>query len=74
MAEPSGHLELTWTNKPLRLLAHEDDSYEWVPPSDSRVAEVRLLIDAGTAGDVHADAGRANKDPDAAVLRAPERT
>jgi adenine-specific DNA-methyltransferase len=60
MATPSGRLELTWTNKPLRLLAHEDDSYEWVPPSDYRVAEVRLLNDAGTAGDVHADAERAN--------------
>jgi len=48
-----GRLELTWTNKPLRLLAHEDGSYEWVPPSDYRVAEVRLLHDAGTVGDVH---------------------
>jgi len=38
-----GRLELTWTNKPLRLLAHEDGSYQWVPPSDYRVAEVRLL-------------------------------
>ncbi len=32
-----GRLELTWTNKPLRLLAHEDGSYEWVSPSDYRV-------------------------------------
>lgn len=31
---PSGRLELTWTNKDLRLLAHEDGSYEWVDPSD----------------------------------------
>jgi adenine-specific DNA-methyltransferase len=30
-----------------------------VPPTDCRVAEVRLLNDAGTAGDVHADAERA---------------
>ncbi len=45
-----GRLELTWTNKHLRLLAHEDGSYEWVPPSDYRVAEVRLLHDAGTVG------------------------
>jgi len=30
---------LRWTNKHLRLLAHEDGSYEWVEPSDYRVAE-----------------------------------
>jgi adenine-specific DNA-methyltransferase len=42
-----GRLELTWTNKHLRLLAHEDGTYEWVPPSDYRVAEVRLLHHAG---------------------------
>ena len=42
MAEPyEGRLELTWTNKHLRLLAHEDESYEWVNPGDYRVAEVR---------------------------------
>jgi adenine-specific DNA-methyltransferase len=54
-----GRLELTWTNKPLRLLAHEDGSYEWVPPSDYRVAEVRLLHDAGTVGEVHGKRDRA---------------
>lgn len=47
-----GRLELTWTNKPLRLLAHEDGSYEWVPPSDYRVAEVRLLHDVDLVGEV----------------------
>jgi len=47
-----GRLELTWTNKQLRLLAHEDGSYEWVPPSDYRVAEVRLLDDVATVGAV----------------------
>jgi len=52
-------LELTWTNKPLRLLAHEDGSYEWVSPSDYRVAEVRLLHDAGAVGEVHAQFDRA---------------
>lgn len=53
MAEPyEGRLELTWTNKHLRLLAHEDGSYEWVKASDYRVAEVRLLHDVSTAGDV----------------------
>lgn len=47
-----GRLELTWTNKGQRLLAHEDGSYEWVSPGDYRVAEVRLLHDAGTVGEV----------------------
>jgi len=50
-----GRLELTWTNKQLRLLAHDDGSYEWVPPSDYRVAEVRLLDDVTTVGDVGRD-------------------
>jgi adenine-specific DNA-methyltransferase len=47
-----GRLELTWTNKGKRLLAAEDGSYEWVDPSDYRVAEVRLLQNAATVGDV----------------------
>jgi len=47
-----GRLELTWTNKPLRLLADEEGHYEWVPPSDYRVAEVRLLDDVSTVGEV----------------------
>jgi len=47
-----GRLELTWTNKSKRLLAAEDGSYEWVDPSDYRVAEVRLLEDVGSVGDV----------------------
>ena len=55
----SGRLELTWTNKDQRLLAHEDGSYEWVPPGDYRVAEVRLLHDAGEVGEVHAERRRA---------------
>ena len=33
------------TNKHLRLLADDQGSYAWVPPSDFRVAEVRLLHD-----------------------------
>ena len=57
--EYSGRLELTWTNKHLRLLAHEGGSYEWVSPSDYRVAEVRLLNDAGTTGEVRPDGERA---------------
>lgn len=40
-----GRLELTWTNKAMRLLADEEGDYEWLPPSDYRVAEVRLLRD-----------------------------
>jgi adenine-specific DNA-methyltransferase len=50
---------LTWTNKHLRLLAHEDGSYEWVPPADFRVAEVRLLDEAGTTGEVREEDERA---------------
>lgn len=46
----SGRLELTWTNKHQRLLAHKDESYEWVPPHDYRVSEVRLLRDAALLG------------------------
>jgi adenine-specific DNA-methyltransferase len=54
-----GRLELTWTNKAMRLLAHEDGSYEWVPPSDYRVAEVRLLDSAGAVGKVGSERNRA---------------
>lgn len=59
MPKYEGRLELTWTNKQLRLLAHEDGSYEWVSPADYRVAEVRLLHDAGSVGDVHDTSDRA---------------
>lgn len=55
----SGRLELTWTNKDLRLLAHEDGSYEWVPPADYRVAEVRLMHDAGSVGETSSERMRA---------------
>lgn len=54
-----GRLELTWTNKHLRLLAHGDGSYEWVPRSDYRVAEVRLLHNRGVAGEVSPERSRA---------------
>lgn len=57
--EPSGKLELTWTNKHLRLLSDEAGGYTWVSPSDYRVAEVRLLHDEGTVGETHADRSRA---------------
>lgn len=52
MPQYEGRLELTWTNKDKRLLAHEDGSYEWVSPADYRVAEVRLLHDVETVGEV----------------------
>jgi adenine-specific DNA-methyltransferase len=52
MTTYEGRLELTWTNKPLALLAHEDGSYEWVSPADYRVAEVRLLNGVTTLGEV----------------------
>ncbi|MDQ2743253.1 MAG: hypothetical protein M3Z66_13310 [Chloroflexota bacterium] len=53
MPNYEGRLELTWTNKSLRLLAHEDGSYQWVSPSDYRGAEVHLLHDAGAGGELH---------------------
>lgn len=52
MPSYQGRLELTWTNKHLRLLAHEDGSYEWLDPSDYRVAEVRLLHDVDAVGEI----------------------
>lgn len=56
--EPRGKLELTWTNKHLALLADEDGSYQWLPPSDYRIAETRLLNDGGTVGETHPERGR----------------
>lgn len=50
-----GRLELTWTNKDRRLLAHDDVTYEWVDPHDWRVSEVRLLDVTGTYGDDASD-------------------
>lgn len=45
-----GKLELTWTNKGKKLLAHADNTYEWVAPEDERVAEVRLLNNVTAVG------------------------
>ncbi len=59
MQQYEGRLELTWTNKSQSLLAHEDGTYEWIPPSDYRVAEVRLLHDVGTVGEVREERMRA---------------
>jgi adenine-specific DNA-methyltransferase len=49
-----GRPELTWANKDQALLAHENQCYEWVDPSDYRVSEVRLLHDVSTVGTVAA--------------------
>lgn len=54
-----GRLELTWTNKPLSLLANDDGSYEWVPSADYRVAEVRLLHTVATVGSTEPEKDRA---------------
>lgn len=63
MSTHRGRLELTWTNKHLRLMAHEDENrkppYEWVRPGDYRVSEVRLLHEHETVGDVRAVRSRA---------------
>lgn len=40
--------------------AHEDGSYEWVSPADYRVAEVRLLDDVASVGEVSPDRARDN--------------
>ncbi len=55
----SGRLELTWTNKHKSLLAHDDQSYEWVAQSDYRVSEIRVLHDVEKAGETASDANRA---------------
>lgn len=57
---PEGRLELTWTNKHLRLLAEDDGSYQWVKPTDYRVAEVRLLHDVSKVGEVGGERARDN--------------
>ncbi len=55
--EPSGRLELTWTNKHLRLISDPEGGYEWVDPTDPRVSEVRLLHEIATVGDDARDGG-----------------
>ncbi len=52
MPKYKGKLELTWTNKDKFLLAHDDGTYEWLPTSDFRVAEVRLLEEVEAVGAV----------------------
>lgn len=60
MASYSGRLELTWTNKDKRLLAHGASYYEWTDPSDYRVSEVRLLNDVETVGQVDCNRAKSN--------------
>lgn len=55
--EDQGKLELTWTSKH-RLLADEEGGYQWVPPSDYRVAEVRLLHDVEAVGETDVSEAR----------------
>ena len=58
-ARYQGRLELTWTNKELRLLTNPDGSYFWLPIRDYRVAEVRLLHSATNVGEVRTERSRA---------------
>lgn len=51
MSRGSGRLELTWTNKDMRLLSHGESTYEWVDPQDWRVSEVRLLNPVDSVGE-----------------------
>ena len=53
MAQRTGALSLTWANKNLRLLSHEDGTYERIEPSDFRFSEVRLLQSVRSVGEVH---------------------
>ena len=55
--EPSGRLELTWTNKHLRLITTETGGYEWVDPTDARVTEVRLVEEVEAVGEVSLENG-----------------
>jgi adenine-specific DNA-methyltransferase len=54
-----GRLELTWTIKSERPLAHETGTSESVSPPDYRVAEVRPLHAPSHIGEFRADGERA---------------
>ena len=47
-----GKLELTWTNKHRRCSHTRTRSYEWLPPTDYRIAELRLLRETGEVGEL----------------------
>lgn len=46
-----GRLTLNWANKDLALVSTTDGGYEWVPPTDPRAAEVRVLDPVSEVGD-----------------------
>lgn len=52
MPDYEGRFELTWATKHLRLLADGEGSCGRLDPSDCRVADVRLLHDMTTVGEV----------------------
>jgi len=56
----TGRLELTWTNKHLALLADALGGYEWLPPTDYRIAETRLLRTTGSYGRTSRESKRAS--------------
>jgi adenine-specific DNA-methyltransferase len=51
----NGKVELTWTNKSQRLVTFEEPGtglpYDWVSPTDYRVAEVRLVSEVARVGE-----------------------
>lgn len=51
-----GRLELTWTNRNQRLITVDDPEarypYRWVPPTDYRAAEVRLVRQVAEVGEI----------------------
>jgi len=57
--EYEGRVGITWTNQRRRLLARDDNTYEWVAPHDERVSEVRLLDSVAAIGETHEDDQRA---------------
>ena len=50
-----GRLELTWSNKHLRLHTTSEGEYEWVEPTDPRVTEVRLIDELDRVGEPDPD-------------------
>lgn len=48
----TGRLTLSWVGKDQALLNTPSGGYEWVPKTDPRVSEVRLLRETGKTGEV----------------------
>ena len=55
----AGRLTLSWVNKDQALVPDEDGGYAWVERDDPRMTEVRLLQQAGHAGEID-DTGEDN--------------